>query len=276
VDLLTILRSQWDRVAAVVCVAAGIVALILGYHGVAGSPYVAEELAYLISGGLGGVFLLGVGATLYVSADMHDEWRKLDRIEAAILSLADGQSPPLEEEVRRRTSDRSAPSFTDNRVPAGAALRVAAGGGAVLPREMLRSLRITVPATFLALSCLVAAYLRAATVSRPGPAFTATSIAVIGLLLCGLGAAAGPLRMRRQLRVRRIALLGGFLDQAQSRTVAAPPVPASAQGLVGIPGGRYAHLPSCAMVAGTQIVAFGPGALPSGVEPCELCTDTDR
>ena len=83
-DLLTILRSQWDRVAAVVCVAAGIVALILGYHGVAGSPYVAEELAYLISGGLGGVFLLGVGGMLWLSADMRDQWRELRGIRARL------------------------------------------------------------------------------------------------------------------------------------------------------------------------------------------------
>ena len=88
-DVLTVLKSQWDRVAALACAIGGVVLLIVGYQGIADSPYVAEELAYLISGGLGGVFLLGVAATLYISADMHDEWRKLDRIEEAILSLGE-------------------------------------------------------------------------------------------------------------------------------------------------------------------------------------------
>lgn len=86
-NVLTVLKSQWDRVAALAALVAGVIALIVGYHGVAHTKYTPDALAYLISGGLGGVFLLGVGALLYSSADMHDEWRKLDRIEQ---SLGDG------------------------------------------------------------------------------------------------------------------------------------------------------------------------------------------
>lgn len=104
-DVLTVLKSQWDRIGAVACALAGVVLLISGYHGIANSPYVAEELAYLISGGLGGVFLLGVGATLYISADMHDEWRKLDRIEAAIRECG---TAGLEQSTRRTDAARSA------------------------------------------------------------------------------------------------------------------------------------------------------------------------
>jgi hypothetical protein len=59
------LRLQWDRALAWVLVGAGAIALI-------------------ISGGMGGIFLLGVGATLWLSADLRDEWRKLDRIEEAL------------------------------------------------------------------------------------------------------------------------------------------------------------------------------------------------
>jgi len=83
-DLGRWLRAEWDRAAAVALVILGLIFLAVGYNGVANSPYVAEELAYLASGAVGGLFLLGCGATLWLSADLHDEWRKLDRIEAAI------------------------------------------------------------------------------------------------------------------------------------------------------------------------------------------------
>ena len=78
------LRSEWDRVAGWALVALGAVLLIIGWRGVADTAFVADELAFLASGGLGGVFCLGLGVGLLVSADLHDEWRKLDRIEAAL------------------------------------------------------------------------------------------------------------------------------------------------------------------------------------------------
>ena len=78
------LRLQWDRVLAWVFVAVGAIALIAGWVGVSGSAYAAGQLPYLISGGIGGIFLLGVGATLWLSADLRDEWRKLDCIEDAL------------------------------------------------------------------------------------------------------------------------------------------------------------------------------------------------
>jgi hypothetical protein len=83
-DLMTRLRSQWDRLLAGVALMAGVIVLILGWVGVSGTAYPAEQLPYVISGGLGGLFLLGVSAALWLSADLHDEWRKLDRIEQAI------------------------------------------------------------------------------------------------------------------------------------------------------------------------------------------------
>jgi hypothetical protein len=78
------LRLQWDRLLAWALVVAGAIALIAGWIGVSGTAYSAEQLPYIISGGIGGIFLLGVGATLWLSADLRDEWRKLDRIEEAL------------------------------------------------------------------------------------------------------------------------------------------------------------------------------------------------
>ncbi|WP_019874068.1 hypothetical protein [Sporichthya polymorpha] len=82
-----VLKSQWDRVAAVGLMLAGAVSLIAGYLQVADSKFLAEQTRFITSGGLGGLYLLGLGATLWISADLRDEWRKLDRIERA---LADG------------------------------------------------------------------------------------------------------------------------------------------------------------------------------------------
>src|SRR5206468_3440434 len=83
-DLMTWLRAEWDRVLGFGLIALGAVLLVLGYLGVSNSPYVAEQLSYIVSGGLGGLFLLGAGATLLILADLHDEWRKLDRVEAML------------------------------------------------------------------------------------------------------------------------------------------------------------------------------------------------
>jgi hypothetical protein len=60
------------------------VALIIGWIGVSGSGYPAEQNAYIISGGIGGMFLLGLGGSMWVSADLRDEWRKLDRLEGVV------------------------------------------------------------------------------------------------------------------------------------------------------------------------------------------------
>ncbi|MFB9728813.1 hypothetical protein [Haloechinothrix salitolerans] len=81
---MTRARSQADRLLAAATLLAGLLTLIAGWLGVSGTPYPAEQLPYLISGGIGALFLLGVSATLWLSADLRDEWRKLDRIERAI------------------------------------------------------------------------------------------------------------------------------------------------------------------------------------------------
>jgi hypothetical protein len=92
-----VLKSQWDRSAAIVLTVAGVIALIAGYLQVANSTLLAEQTRFIVSGGIGGLFLLGLGATLWISADLRDEWRKLDRIERAlgdgVLKWSDESAP---------------------------------------------------------------------------------------------------------------------------------------------------------------------------------------
>jgi hypothetical protein len=75
--ILTILRSEWDRAAALAALLAGVAAMVNGWVGVSGTAYSAEQMPYVVGGGLVGIFLLGVAAVLWLSADLRDEWRKL-------------------------------------------------------------------------------------------------------------------------------------------------------------------------------------------------------
>ena len=79
-------RLQWDRLSAWLCIAGGLIALIVGYFGVSGTAYTAEQIPYIVSGGLVGIFLLGLGGMLWLSADLRDEWRKLDDLDRTLLT----------------------------------------------------------------------------------------------------------------------------------------------------------------------------------------------
>jgi hypothetical protein len=76
-DFLRWARIHWDRVVAVAAALAGAVALFLGWNGASQTAFPAEQLPYLLSGGLVGLFLFGAGATLWLSADLRDEWGEL-------------------------------------------------------------------------------------------------------------------------------------------------------------------------------------------------------
>lgn len=76
-ELVKYLRVQWDRTGAVIATFAGVVVLIIGYIGTSDTEYIAEQIPYLISGGLAAIVLLTIGAVLWISADLRDEWREL-------------------------------------------------------------------------------------------------------------------------------------------------------------------------------------------------------
>lgn len=84
---------QRERLGAVLLVVVGAILLLIGWIGVANAVHPAQQLPYLISGGLGGVGLLGIGAALWLSADLADEWTKLDLIESALTRIAEAGAP---------------------------------------------------------------------------------------------------------------------------------------------------------------------------------------
>ena len=92
-ELLKWFRLQWDRVAGVAAMAIGGVLLLVCWSKVSGTAYTAEQVPYVVSCGMGGLFLLGVGATLWHSADLRDQWRKLDRLEERFDTVIDSNRP---------------------------------------------------------------------------------------------------------------------------------------------------------------------------------------
>jgi hypothetical protein len=85
--ILQLLRNQWDRTAAVVLVALGGLALLLGWIGTSSTVFTFRQIPFLISGGLVGVCLIVVASAVWVSADLRDEWRKLDELQDTLREI---------------------------------------------------------------------------------------------------------------------------------------------------------------------------------------------
>ena len=91
--LLTLCKSQWDRTAAVVLAAAGLVALLITWIGVSSTIFTYKQMPYVVSGGLLGVCLVSMAGALWRSADLRDAWRKLDQLEDTVQALAASGRP---------------------------------------------------------------------------------------------------------------------------------------------------------------------------------------
>jgi peptidoglycan/LPS O-acetylase OafA/YrhL len=81
-------RNQWDRTAALGLAVLGVVALVGGWYGASRSVFAFEQVPFVISGGFAGLSLIVVAASSWISADLRDEWRKLDRLEEAVTAIS--------------------------------------------------------------------------------------------------------------------------------------------------------------------------------------------
>ena len=68
-------------------IAVGAVAVFLGYWGVSSSLDTGKQLPYLVSGGIGGVFLLGLGTSLLFSSDLADARGQIRELRGMIEEL---------------------------------------------------------------------------------------------------------------------------------------------------------------------------------------------
>ncbi len=119
-NLLAKVRVHWDRVSGWGLVAVGAVVLAFGWWKVSQTPYPAEQMPYIVSGGIVGALLVVFGAAMLISADLRDEWHKLDRVEA-LLTKALGNSAPEESAVARNGSALSEATSESSRPPRSAA-----------------------------------------------------------------------------------------------------------------------------------------------------------
>ncbi|HZQ78497.1 MAG TPA: hypothetical protein VFE55_14270 [Acidimicrobiia bacterium] len=111
--LVTLLRAQWDRILGVGLVLAGAMLLLAGWFGVSGASTTKDQLSYLASGGLGGLFCLGAGIGLLISANLADEWRKLDALTRAVRE-ASVKDPSVSS--AEGVADVSVDSFSDKQL----------------------------------------------------------------------------------------------------------------------------------------------------------------
>ena len=106
-------RVHWDRAGGTALIGLGGICIVLGWNRVGDVALTAQQIPYVISGGIGGLFLLGLGGMLWLSADLRDEWRKLDSIERRL---------PEPEAVLDDATDPFAPADAATR-PNGSARR---------------------------------------------------------------------------------------------------------------------------------------------------------
>ena len=169
------LAAQWDRTAGWAAVAIGAVLVTLGAVSVSDAQNVLDQLSYLASSVAVGLFLLGVGAVLILTADSRDEWRKLDEISAALgakssttdTNGAAGEITLPAEAATQDGNSRQPMAFHSMVLPglvlAGAGTLAGAGGvrGAGTEPSALRWMQLTVLSVLLSLLAVTASHLRA-------------------------------------------------------------------------------------------------------------------
>jgi hypothetical protein len=295
VDLMNFLRAEKDRVAGWAVILAGGVALILGYFGVANSPYVADQLSFVISGGLGGLFLLGLGATLLLSADLRDEWGKLDRIERALL---EGSAPDaagageIEWEAPIEVASTHQPEREPAAAPEGPPSESPYRRRRPSPRESVGSVsaRLALGISSPAAAVLAIAWLRAANTSDTQTAIDSTALGCAAVLLVGLAAACSTLFIRRAVTLRASRLLDRWDKTPRLRPrlfpsaemLAAPsnpplplplPLPLASRDVIHLTGSGRFHERGCIALQlhpESRVVSVG-AATDEGLVPCGLC-----
>ena len=264
-DILTFLRAQWDRVLAWALMGLGGVVLAISYQGVRHTPFVADQLSYLASGGLGGLWLVGVGGSLLIAANLSDEWRKLDEVKILIQRVLDDDGPASQPGANGNGVAISQPR------PLKAAGRVVAARGAQRGATELRAVAGLGIASALAAAVVIASgWASARSAATAGDAFASASVGALGLVVLAVGATSALIRARQTFRVCAGEAFAVFAIADELKTAAgvlSTPTREHAR-LVHVSGSSWIHHPNCVIARGQRTV-LGP-ARPGGVV-CPLC-----
>lgn len=234
---MTPLRARWDWAAGFALVGLGAVLVVVGSVGVSGSRFASDQLAYIVSGGLGGLLLLGAGATLLITAGLSDEWRKLDRVERALVTAS---------------GTPRTPQGTDPEPTAEVLVRRG---------RLLAGVGMLITVIFL-----VFAWVRASGEADPEPGLQAIGTGIIGLVIGSVLAALATLGLKRRIQIRKSRL---FAPWFQAET--APARPARNGRVLVATGLTRFHRSGCPAVAGMPTREINRGQIPDELVPCELC-----
>jgi hypothetical protein len=81
-------RNEWERTLAVLVIGVGLVVFFLGWLGQRDKALVTEQIPYVVSGAMFGLLLVILGTTVWLSADLRDEWIKLDEVQENVARVA--------------------------------------------------------------------------------------------------------------------------------------------------------------------------------------------
>ena len=263
---MSFVRAQWDRVLGWALIAAGGVALLLAYDGIRHSPYVADQLSYLASGGVGGLWLAGVGSTLLVTANLADEWRQLDDIRALVARALDVDDGGRGAERLRELQSRHGPSVAE-RVPSGAPTTNGEAGEATAPAAAF----VATVLAIVSAGIVLGGWAGAARATKGSDAFEAAALGGLGLVVLGVGSATMVIRARVRIRRRAAADLRPFAaaSAAAVSSVGEATVPRPSAS-VRLPGARWTHAAGCQLLAGREREAVPVGA-GDKADRCPLC-----
>jgi len=275
-DLKTWVRAEWDRVAGIALLAVGVVVLVFGYIGVSNSTDTPEALCYVVSGGIGSLLAFGAGAVLLISADLHDEWRKLNRIEQALDRLAGqpGDVLDLGDNAGGTTAEpKPAPvlrSLSGANAGGNGRLALTDASGAVV---LMRPVRFGTAGIALGGGALGLAWWRTASDISPHAAYGGVAAGIGALLLASGSGAAALAWSRRSVEQRKTAVLAALVDlPADDAEPTVTTAAASGDGWVVVADGlsEY-HRPSCAALPTHDVERVRADAVPAGLQPCRLC-----
>lgn len=109
--------AGWQAIGYVL-VALGVLVLVIGWFGVSREGIVAKQLPYLVSGGIGGSFMLGIGALLLITHELRLDNRRLEAVEATLEELRDALLLPDDVTVATIAANGSQPVGRDEPVVA--------------------------------------------------------------------------------------------------------------------------------------------------------------
>lgn len=272
-NFVTWLRSEWDRVGGLTLAAVGGVLVVAGGLAARSAPTTIDALSYIATAGLIGLFCAIVGVGMFLSADLHDEWHKLDRIEAAIRGEPLDDAEAVLDLVGHAGQDKPA-AGTGRVVPAGGNLvGTRMGSGSGLSAAVALNPGATRLAPVILLAPLAGLWLgvgQARSSAEFSTAGRGVWLGALALVCAGGLVALSTAWKRSRVKRRRSGLLAPYVPAVATGTSGART--GDDDGSVWVaPGLAHFHRRSCAALAGIAATAVRRDGVGSELVPCGLC-----